>query len=615
MAKASALPKVPLALRVGVTGHRLHKLPQGAAHLTMLRSVIRGILDQNVRSPLLSLAENQETGYPADKVRLLMISPLAEGADRIVAEEALSLGFELQCPLPFPRDEYKKDFETGGSNKQFDELLGKATSVVELDGHREDPIKRKQAYEAVGRIVLNHSDLLIAIWDGKDPESQGGTAQIVQEARQANIPVIWINSNEPYAHKLLIGKSEDVLTCETLMNHLKRQLLLLDPTQKKRFKDYLHERQRRWTLGGVFKLVCRVVAGDEPTLRILIDNSAKSVQADWDYELSKHNLGIPIVLMGRIVPQFDGCFTPHFRQADNLANLYGDRYRTSFLVTYCASALAVLASLLSLVWEHAIFTSVGEIALIIVILLLTVRSTEGGAWQKQFPHSFHGWLSRHRGWHGKWLDCRLLAEYLRQMRFLWPLGRPGQNADVAAHHGDGDPRNTWVNWMFQAIIRNVGLCGASWDRGALEGQQALLKASLLEQVNYHEDTAKRYHHVHHRLHVTGIVLFSVTIVICLLHLFHVVPQINRYLTLSSALLPAFGAALAGILSQGEFHRIEIRSKQMAAKLREIHESLQQMTEPSYLALGQISDEMARTMLSELVEWRIGFLRKPPSLPS
>ncbi len=33
---------------------------------------------------------------------LRLISPLAEGSDRIAAECALRLGYELQCPLPFP---------------------------------------------------------------------------------------------------------------------------------------------------------------------------------------------------------------------------------------------------------------------------------------------------------------------------------------------------------------------------------------------------------------------------------------------------------------------------------------------------------------------------------
>ena len=39
-----------------------------------------------------------------------VVSPLAEGTDRIFAEQALGLGFELCAVLPFPQAEFEKDF-------------------------------------------------------------------------------------------------------------------------------------------------------------------------------------------------------------------------------------------------------------------------------------------------------------------------------------------------------------------------------------------------------------------------------------------------------------------------------------------------------------------------
>ena len=41
---------------------------------------------------------------------LCFLSPLARGADRLAAEIALDLGYELNVPMPFPQAEYEKDF-------------------------------------------------------------------------------------------------------------------------------------------------------------------------------------------------------------------------------------------------------------------------------------------------------------------------------------------------------------------------------------------------------------------------------------------------------------------------------------------------------------------------
>ncbi|MEI9967291.1 MAG: hypothetical protein WDM87_01165 [Terracidiphilus sp.] len=51
------------------------------------------------------------------------------------------------------------------------------------------------AYERVGRLVLEQSDFLIAIWNGEPAAGRGGTAQIVEEALEQNIPVIWLHGS------------------------------------------------------------------------------------------------------------------------------------------------------------------------------------------------------------------------------------------------------------------------------------------------------------------------------------------------------------------------------------------------------------------------------------
>jgi hypothetical protein len=55
-----------------------------------------------------------------------------------------------------------------------------------------------RSYETVGRYVVRHSDVLIAIWDG-GPGGRGGTAEIVRYAAHAGVPVWWLHATEKRA--------------------------------------------------------------------------------------------------------------------------------------------------------------------------------------------------------------------------------------------------------------------------------------------------------------------------------------------------------------------------------------------------------------------------------
>jgi hypothetical protein len=172
---------------VGVTGHRPDRLKDAG----------RDALHASVRRVLTALAET----VPGEAHRL--VSPLAEGSDRILAEEAAALGWALYSPLPFPRADYEKDFKTAASRREFDELLSRAARVHELDGKRDTSSGRESAYTAVGRVVLDVSEVLVAIWDGLGEHGEGGTAQVVREARERGLPTIWIPSKPPHEPALL----------------------------------------------------------------------------------------------------------------------------------------------------------------------------------------------------------------------------------------------------------------------------------------------------------------------------------------------------------------------------------------------------------------------------
>ena len=116
------------------------------------------------------------------------MSPLAEGADRLVAHVALDLDIPLIVPLPMPRDTYVDDFETEESRAEFEELCDKATEVYELpvaegntlESIREHGKPRNRQYAQLGVFLCAHCHVLLAVWDGKQGDELGGTAQVVK---------------------------------------------------------------------------------------------------------------------------------------------------------------------------------------------------------------------------------------------------------------------------------------------------------------------------------------------------------------------------------------------------------------------------------------------------
>lgn len=157
--------RIPYRLRVGVTGHR--RLPDEEALTGQVRRAL-----QRIRELLPS--------SPYTPVLFTVISPLAEGADRLVAREVLKVeGADLEVPVPLPREEYLRDFQSDESKREFDDLLSRAREVTEL-GPSES---REKAYESVGRYVVHRCDVLIALWNGEGSRGQGGTAEIVEYAR------------------------------------------------------------------------------------------------------------------------------------------------------------------------------------------------------------------------------------------------------------------------------------------------------------------------------------------------------------------------------------------------------------------------------------------------
>jgi hypothetical protein len=147
---------------VGVTGHQ--DIPEAAA-----ASVRAGI----------------EAALRAQPRPVTALTSLAAGADQLFARLALAHGAALTVVLP--SEGYEATFAARpAALAGYAELRALAAGTVRL-GH---PSPTEAAFEAAGRWIADHCDLLVAVWDGQPARGTGGTGDIVRYALDRAVPVV-----------------------------------------------------------------------------------------------------------------------------------------------------------------------------------------------------------------------------------------------------------------------------------------------------------------------------------------------------------------------------------------------------------------------------------------
>lgn len=173
-------------LVIGITGHR------------DIRDEDRQVLKDKIRQIF------HDLGSQYSSTPLILLSALAEGADRLAAEVALApgVGVSLIAALPMPIELYEQDFdrvsvlETAEGNVtvnvtsrgEFRSLLDKAKAYFEMGLAKDNKYEtiahpgphRDRQYELVGEYIAKQSQILIALWDGVETSRTGGTASVVR---------------------------------------------------------------------------------------------------------------------------------------------------------------------------------------------------------------------------------------------------------------------------------------------------------------------------------------------------------------------------------------------------------------------------------------------------
>lgn len=643
-------PRPPLAFRVSIVGHRPDRLESDK--VPKLREVLHDVL-QAVKDETYAVKESHRQFYDCGQVTLRAITPLAEGSDRVFGEEALSLGYEIGCVTPFALAEFERDFEPGraleeDSLERFRAILDRARketalSVFEMDGSRDD---EGAAYGAAGRVVLNQSDLMVVVWDGYRQGKRGGTEETFDEAKRRGVTIVWIDARNPRTWQLIDAAAPSFTapagqrvtpdgsgTLEKVRTWVRESLDVPhaasgganreDP--KSNLLRFYDERQPKRSFAIVWN-VFRNLFGDSKvrTVSLAVAPFEEDTKADWPADRST-----PI-----------GCVVdflrPYYAWPDKLAVLYSNRYRSAFVTAFALAAIAVGLALLpfGVKKEESAFEItliVMELATITAILALVYAGQRGR-------------------WHERWIDYRLAAELVRHLRLVAPLGGGRPFPQVPAHWTTyGHPSSTWMTWYVRAVERAMGLPAAAVEKAYLDTYLLELRELIAGrggQIAYHNVTRRRAHNIESRLHFFGIGFLVLTFVACAMHLLHgssesmqhagrdlphwlafiahLVPA--RVLTFACGFFPAIGAAMQGVVNQGEFLRIAKHSESMEIHLENLLQRVDGLraeidaspVSPSSQYSTQaiaLAGDAARLLVAEVLDWRVVFLDHPLNPPA
>jgi hypothetical protein len=116
---------------------------------------------------------------------LLILTPLADGADRLIAQVALDMRIKYDVILPMVKEIYIKDF-SNNSKKKFNHFLAHARDIKTINLYAANTIEliskssthRNFQYRQVGREIVKMSDEMIIISDGVENNKMGGTMDI-----------------------------------------------------------------------------------------------------------------------------------------------------------------------------------------------------------------------------------------------------------------------------------------------------------------------------------------------------------------------------------------------------------------------------------------------------
>ncbi len=642
----ASLPLPAPRLCLGITGHR-----ESNAVFQANQAAIGAAL-----ASIFTLIE-AAVGPRAASTRLHSL--FAHGADFMALEQALQRGWEVAAPLPFglalniainahPESAADAEALLAGRAAASPVVEARATAMRGLAGR----VRRFEMAEqdgtlaamfaamlaapgdavaaaafsalaservaAAGRVMIEQSDFVIAIWDGVTPGAVGGTRHTMAAALEQGAPVLWVDARAPSCWRIL-RSPEALFSPGPAQSEADVQALIAgftsppggdadDRAARFHTEQWHAQSSRRF---HAYRRVEAVFGGGRALASLRQTYEAPDAIASGS--------AAPLLASARALPGGDAGLIGRveaevlrrFAWADGLSTYLSDAYRGGMVMNFLLSAFAIIggAAYLPLVavewkWPFALF----ELALLGSILLITG-------------------IGRKRRWHGRWFETRRVAEYLRHAPIMLLLG-------VARAPGRW-PRGSETQWPehhARLALRALGLpamvVSQAYLRTALE---TLLLHYITGQQRYHTAKARRLTRVHHGLDHASERMFMLAVASVSLYLLLVaggalgiVPaafgaSASKAFTFLGVALPALGGAFAGIRYFGDFERFAAISEVTAEKLEALEQRASLLLADPAIALshGRIADlahAMDDIVISEIESWQSVFAGKNIAVP-
>lgn len=468
MYKFSSLP-----ITLGITGHR------------DLKDI------ENINTLLVQEVSYLQSLYPNSE--LIILSALAEGADRMLADIAKQKKLPLHVILPFHKEEYEKDFpntvnefrvlynyalETAGIHV-IDPVVPESETLIPLKDDQSSNIYRNLQYAKAGMFLAERSHILFALWDGKKARGLGGTAQIVDfklKGRisnedlidlKAQIPNIkyYLDHSNPLDHPD-VGIVCHIKVCRSKEQYLEEQTVphvYWHPYRPKKYAsiDSIDKKQESYLQS--------LQRTEELNVRIREKLSTPSNQ-------SQHNF-----------------YEDVFNAIDTLANQDMQDIRLRYKTIFFIAGLMAIAGNRVLSSDYLTFASVVFSLLLITILAILL---------KKIHYTKANQLA---------IQLRTLAEGLR-IQNMWHEAMIQQS--VALHYlGRNNPEVVWVR---RALL---GTCIHSVNDKCLSVSQSKIIEWIKSQSQYLHDRIQAKSNKNKKISKSALIFFSLgiftIIIICI----------------------------------------------------------------------------------------------------
>ncbi|MGE3316136.1 MAG: hypothetical protein AB7O26_13555 [Planctomycetaceae bacterium] len=570
---AQSSHRIPLI--IGVAGHRNLCPDDVAALKERVREVFRELRQKLPNTPL------------------VVLSPLNEGADRLVADVALEpeSGASLIAVLPWPEEICPEGRCRSGERAEFEHLLSRASDIISVplnedenvqpEGLSESEEQRRAQYRYVGKMIARHSQLLIALWDGREAE-QSATWRVIQWQRNG--------VTAPYAAR--IGELDDaepgpIYHIVTPRSGSTRPadalaLKLLIPQSPD------GEVMKKAAILNVWERIDRF----NQVSTEIAHRSGEAVQRNKGYvadEAVAARLPTPLKVL-----------LDYFALADTASQEYQNRTRRTVIWLF----VLAFASVISLeVYAH--FVPIRPVLLLHLLLL-----GAGFAWYV---------LAQSREIQGRYLDYRAFAEALRVQLFWRWAGLSDSAADHYLRHFRGE-----LDWI-RTAARTCFLMSGCHDGKA---RPATASADMLaamhdvrirwieDQMNFFTKNGRRDEESERKFDKAALWSFIAAILFAVVQL--MLSELNHLVILLlfaslvvAAMLEDYADYRAFAVQSRMYHWMAHLYRRANDRLRELLESGAAVTEKEMSTSQALIWELGKEALAENADWVVQHRQRPP----